>query len=97
MTNDDITRTALATGFKLKEQPDGTMALNPYVFDFARAIIDNELARVKALNDELMETLQGIVDANWRAWQELASPDEFVIWAKRRAAHAISKATGSQA
>jgi hypothetical protein len=39
MTNDQIQQIALANGFKLKEQPDGSMALNPYVFDFARALL----------------------------------------------------------
>jgi hypothetical protein len=39
MTNDQIQEIALANGFKLKPQPDGTMALNPYVFDFARALL----------------------------------------------------------
>ena len=35
---DTIEHLALENGFKLKEQPDGAMALNPYVFDFAQAI-----------------------------------------------------------
>jgi hypothetical protein len=39
MTNDEVTRIALVTGFALKEQPDGSMALNPYVFDFARKLL----------------------------------------------------------
>lgn len=34
-----ITDLALTNGFKLKEQPDGSMALNPYVFDFAGALM----------------------------------------------------------
>jgi len=37
----------------------------------------------------LRETLQGIADADWRRWEELATPDEFVRWAKSRAAHAL--------
>ena len=41
-----------------------------------------ELARLR-------ETLQGIADADWRRWKELATPDEFVRWAKSRAAHAL--------
>ena len=41
-----------------------------------------ELARLR-------ETLQGIADADWRRWEELATPDEFVRWAKSRAAHAL--------
>jgi hypothetical protein len=34
-----ITALALANGFKLKTQPDGSESLNPYVFDFAKALI----------------------------------------------------------
>lgn len=41
MTNDQIKELALAYGFKLKEQPNGEMDLNPYVYDFARALILN--------------------------------------------------------
>ena len=40
LTNLQITEIALANGFKLKEQPDGSLALNPYVFDFAKALVD---------------------------------------------------------
>lgn len=40
-------------------------------------------------NRKLRETLQSIVDADWRKWQELASPEEFVRWAKARANHAL--------
>ena len=40
MTNDQIKEIALANGFKLKQQPSGEMDLNPYVYDFARALID---------------------------------------------------------
>ena len=43
---------------------------------------DEELARLR-------ETLQGIADADWRRWEELATTDEFVRWAKSRAAHAL--------
>lgn len=39
MTDEEIEQIALANGFKRKRQPDGSMALNPYVFDFARALI----------------------------------------------------------
>lgn len=41
-----------------------------------------ELARLR-------ETLQGIADADWRRWEELATPYAFVRWAKSRAAHAL--------
>lgn len=59
LTNDQITEIALSNGFKLKEQPDGTMALNPYVFDFVRYCIKKnyeftmaELLRVSAPNTQ---------------------------------------------
>lgn len=40
MKKDQIIALALANGFKLKQQPNGEMALNPYVFDFANAIAE---------------------------------------------------------
>lgn len=36
-----IKQIALKQGFKLKEQPDGSMDLNPYVYAFAR-VIENQ-------------------------------------------------------
>jgi hypothetical protein len=39
MTDQEIEALALAHGFKRKLQADGSMDLNPYVFDFARALI----------------------------------------------------------
>ncbi len=39
MTNEQIKEIALSNGFKLKEQPNGEMDLNPYVYEFARAIV----------------------------------------------------------
>ena len=44
----------------------------------------------------LRETLQGIADADWRRWEELASPEEFVRWAKARATHALRPNTQVQ-
>lgn len=40
--------------------------------------------------ERLRETLQGIADADWRKWEELADPNEFVRWAKSRANHALT-------
>ena len=42
MTNQEIRKIALDNGFKLKDQPNGSKGLNPYVYDFARAIIAEE-------------------------------------------------------
>ena len=48
MTDTEIEELALAHGFVKKPQPDGSMALNPYVFVFARALI---YAAIKELRD----------------------------------------------
>lgn len=37
----------------------------------------------------LRETLEFIAGADYRKWEELSSPDEFVRWAKSRANHAL--------
>jgi len=39
LTVEEIRATALANGFKLKQQPNGEMDLNPYVYKFVRAIL----------------------------------------------------------
>lgn len=39
MNKQQIKALALANGFKLKEQPDGSIDLNPYVYDFALALM----------------------------------------------------------
>lgn len=41
LTNDQIKEIALQNGFKLKEQPGGEMDLNPYVYHFARALVEH--------------------------------------------------------
>jgi RNase P/RNase MRP subunit p29 len=40
---------ALSNGFKLKEQPSGEMDLNPYVYDFADALLAKANEREKRL------------------------------------------------
>lgn len=59
MTNDQIKELALANGFKLKEQPDGSMDLNPYVYEFAF-----ELMKQVTLStaDNLVQALQELAD-----------------------------------
>ena len=39
MNNETIKKIALENGFKLKKQSNGEMDLNPYVYDFARALL----------------------------------------------------------
>ena len=50
MTNDQIKEIALVNGFKLKGQPSGEMDLNPYAYEFARALID-EHAKTDSITD----------------------------------------------
>lgn len=49
----------------------------------------DRLALVKE-RDTLKATLLCIVEADWRTWGELADADEFVLWAKSRASHALA-------
>ena len=39
MKNEDIKRIALESGFELKDLPDGSKGLRPYVFEFAQALL----------------------------------------------------------
>lgn len=56
-----IEKMALENGFKLKQQPNGKMALNPYVFDFAEKLLAkkqaqiDELKQFKSMNHHLAE------------------------------------------
>ena len=42
MKNEDIKRIALESGFELKDLPDGSKGLRPYVFEFAQALLAAE-------------------------------------------------------
>jgi hypothetical protein len=48
LTDAEVRTIALAHGFKYKEQPDGTMDLNPYVYSFARELIETATALAAA-------------------------------------------------
>jgi hypothetical protein len=49
MTNEEIERIALAHGFEHKKQADGSMALHPHVFTFARALREDQTALIKRI------------------------------------------------
>lgn len=51
-----------------------------------RQTVERQAAQIEMMRS----TLQGIVGADWRKWEELASPEEFVRWAKSRANHVLS-------
>ena len=70
MTNEQIKEIALANGFKLKEQPNGDMDLNPYVYDFARALLDSRWISVKdRLPDNEEFYLTYLFDGNSDTWE----------------------------
>lgn len=46
-----IKKIALDSGFKLKQQPDQTMDLNPYVYKFAENLINDFLGHNKPVNE----------------------------------------------
>ncbi len=50
---------ALSSGFKLKEQPNGEMDLNPYVYEFAKLL---ELAVLYDRNKEIKERFEILAD-----------------------------------
>ena len=50
---------ALSSGFRLKEQPDGDMDLNPYVYEFAKLL---ELAVLYDKNKEIKERFKLLAD-----------------------------------
>ena len=53
MDKEKIKALALANGFKLKEQADGSMDLNPYVYQFAAALERLATAELKAQVEQL--------------------------------------------
>ena len=75
-----VEQLALENGFKLKQQEDGTMALNTYVFTFADKLITEttgELAKVIGAGEDtvlLVEAVARIKDLmegdDGQAWKE---------------------------
>lgn len=61
MSNKTIERIALECGFKLKKQPDGSMALNPYVFEFARILLGH--SNLPEPNDKLRAAAEEVLAA----------------------------------
>ena len=55
---------ALECGFKLKEQPDGSMDLNPYVYTFADKLIkQTHISLLGDFKDTLADVTSQINDA----------------------------------
>ncbi|WP_417534156.1 hypothetical protein [Marinobacterium stanieri] len=58
MKREEIKELALARGFKLKPQPDGSEDLNPYVYEFAQALItplQADMERLQQQNRDLID------------------------------------------
>jgi hypothetical protein len=54
-----------------------------------------ETERLRAKNEELLAELENIIRADYKTWGDgLDTPENFVLWAKSRATHAIAKAGG---
>ena len=59
MKKSRIKAMALSSSFKLKEQPNGEMDLNPYVYEFAKLL---ELAVLYERNKEIKERFELLAD-----------------------------------
>ena len=76
MTNDQIKELALANGFKLKEQLDGNMDLNPYVDEFAQKLaLRVEIATIQrmlaASRSKYSEFVRETLDYSFELEQDL--------------------------
>ena len=64
MNKQYIKEVALDCGFKLKEQPDGSMDLNPYVYTFADKLIkQTHISLLGDFKDTLADVTSQIDDA----------------------------------
>ena len=64
MNKQYIKDVALECGFKLKEQPDGSMDLNPYVYTFADKLIkQTHISLLSDFKDTLTDVTSQIDDA----------------------------------
>ena len=62
MNNEQIKEIALANGFKLKEQPNGEVDLNPYVYKFSRELLKVQ-HRVKERANEILRLRTNVSNA----------------------------------
>lgn len=64
MNKQYIKEVALECGFKLKEQPDGSMDLNPYVYTFADKLIkQTHISLLVDFKDTIADVTSQIDDA----------------------------------
>lgn len=65
MVKRHVKEIALSNGFKLKEQPDGEMDLNPYVYQFADALCNQQSARIAEL-EKALKDIAAVIDGDLR-------------------------------
>jgi hypothetical protein len=62
VNNERIKEIALANGFKLKEQPNGEMDLNPYVYVFSRELLKVQHERIRVSLQNLSNEIDNTND-----------------------------------
>lgn len=74
LTRDEIRAIALENGFTLKDQPDGSKDLHPYVYRFAERLLDKCVYKRFNLNSEFKKA-----QAAWKTVEELPEEDR-IVW-----------------
>lgn len=82
MTNEQIKKIFLLNGFKEKQQPNGEIDLNPYVYEAARALLKAEIIAIqddvfalttdsyKTGSNPMLEQCDAIIDKHLRGIEE---------------------------
>lgn len=83
-----LRRLAMLLGLSVPESDEALLGACGSVLGAAERVIEDTFHKGSEI-ERLRETLRSIADADWRRWEELASPEEFVRWAKSRANHAL--------
>ena len=55
MSKQTVKDLALKNGFKLKQQPNGELELNPYVYDFADELVKDQQQTIESLKAQLAQ------------------------------------------
>lgn len=78
MNRDEIKAAALSCGFKLKEQADGSLDLNEYVYEFADVLLDSRNAHTSSETDSnLQPHQQRVVEEKTELDNKLISLGDF--------------------
>lgn len=84
MTNEEIKAIALASGFELKPQDViRSMDLNPYVYDFAKALLAAQQSQIAELKEELDLALMA-ADSHARAGDKAREERDKLLKASKK-------------